>query len=473
MWRSQLRASSGYAIGNIARSAALIILTPYLVNALSPVEYGEWAYLEVVIVLVSMLMVAGLDVALMREYWDLEDEEKRSGLFGTMLIGVTVWGGGPAVALSIASALGLRLFLPGSMEVIPWVFMIGWVESILAAFLALFRIREEVTSFVLLSVGRMVLFMGFAIGLIQAGYGVAGGLAGRFFATLIILIIALVFVIRAHRISLRPDWGILKGGFRYGLPLLPANLASYVLFASDRYFLERLVSLDSVAVYSFAYKAATVLETLITRPFAADWAARRFKIAAGGNPQRQYAHVLVLYFYAAVGFGLLLLAVAPMAYRLFAPAVYWPGLRVLPLILIAYIVFGLSYPLNIGIMLKDRTRYLPIVGWIAAGACLILNLLWIPRYQMLGAAWATLVAYAVWTLGTTWVSLRLYWVPYSLGYAGLVAAVGGVGYAILKLIGNDTPGSASLGSTSLGLSCILLLLLAGGYFILRYVRRPG
>jgi len=55
----------------------------------------------------------------------------------------------------------------------------------------------------------------------------------------------------------------------------------------------------------------------------------------------------------------------------------------------------------------------------------------------------------------------------------LVAAVGGVGYAILKLIGNDTPGSASLGSTSLGLSCILLLLLAGGYFILRYVRRPG
>src|SRR4030065_27845 len=110
MWRSQLRASSGYAIGNIARSAALIILTPYLVNALSPVEYGEWAYLEVVIVLVSMLMVAGLDVALMREYWDLEDEEKRSGLFVTILIGVTSWGGGAGGALAIGSASGERVY---------------------------------------------------------------------------------------------------------------------------------------------------------------------------------------------------------------------------------------------------------------------------------------------------------------------------------------------------------------------------
>jgi len=473
MWRSQLKASSGYAIGNVARSAALVILTPYLINVLTPEDYGAWAYLEVVIVLLNMLMLAGLDIALMREYWVLDDEGDRSALFGTILIGVIVWGGLPALALSAASAGVAGSLLPGPAGVGPWVFMIGWVESILAAFLALFRIRENVLAYVLLSVGRMVLFMGLAIGWIQAGYGVSGGLAGRLVASLVILVIALALVSRAGLISVRWDGRLLKRGLRYGLPLLPANLAAYVLFASDRYFLERLAGLESVAVYSFSYKAASILEMLITRPFAADWAARRFKIAGEEDAPLRYSQVLTLFSFAVVGFGLILLAVAPFLYRIFAPSIYWDGLRVVPLILGAYILFGLSYPLNVGIMLKDRTSYLPFIGWAAAGLCLILNLVLIPRYGMFGAAWATIVAYSVNTAGITWASLRIYRVPYSLRQVGLVLGFGGLGYLALKLLGYTSPASATLAGTVLIAGGVSLLTLGVGYLLWVDFRRSG
>jgi O-antigen/teichoic acid export membrane protein len=108
-------------------------------------------------------------------------------------------------------------------------------------------------------------------------------------------------------------------------------------------------------------------------------------------------------------------------------------MKVVPVILLAYLIYGLSYPLNIGIMLKDRTRYLPMIGWIAAVICLGLNFWWIPIFGMWGAAWATVVAYIIWTGGIAWVSLRLYPVKYSLWQVGTTLVAGIVGYVGLWL----------------------------------------
>ncbi len=104
-------------------------------------------------------------------------------------------------------------------------------------------------------------------------------------------------------------------------------------------------------------------------------------------------------------------------------------MSVVPVILLAYLIYGLSYPLNVGIMLKDRTKYLPVIGWIAAAVCLGLNFWWIPRYGILGAAWATVVAYGFWTMGITWVSIKLYPVKYSLQQMSWILGTGVVGYA--------------------------------------------
>jgi O-antigen/teichoic acid export membrane protein len=109
-------------------------------------------------------------------------------------------------------------------------------------------------------------------------------------------------------------------------------------------------------------------------------------------------------------------------------------MKVVPVILLAYIIYGLSYPLNIGIMLKDRTLYLPMIGWIAAVICLGLNFWWIPIFGMWGAAWATVVAYGVWTAGVALISLKLYHVNYSIRAIILLLGAGLIGYRGLWLL---------------------------------------
>lgn len=430
MWRRVLSTNLIYAIGNAANSTALFLLVPYLVKVFTLEEYGAWSIFEVAILLLNMVMLAGLEIGLMREYWFLGDEKKRARLAGSTLLAVALWSGVWFAGGLLLVTSSLRISVPGVPLTLIEVLAIAWLEAIFTFYLTLFRIREQASTFVLLSVGRMVLFIGLSIGLVHSGYGLFGALMGRLGGTALMVVGASVLGFRY--ISLGLDIASLKRVIRYGLPLLPTNLASYILLASDRYVLQHFASLETVAVYTFAYRIAATLDVLVTRPFALDWAPRRFKIATQNNPQREYARVLLYYLWVAIFFGLCVIALVPAFYQLFAPQEYWQGVQLVPLILLAYLIYGLSYPLNVGIMLKDRTRYLPPIGLSAALVCLGLNFLLIPSYGMIGAAWATIAAYVFWTMGIAGISLRLYLVPYPWELVALLVTAGAVAYIGLR-----------------------------------------
>jgi O-antigen/teichoic acid export membrane protein len=462
-----------YALGSAANSAALLLLVPFLINTLSPAEYGVWALCEIGIVLMIMVVLAGMDVGLMRQYWFLKDDLERRRLTGTVLIAVSTWGlmlvGGVAIALRVlneylfAAQIGLRI------DTVILVLAIGCAEAIFNLLLTLARIREQATWFLALSVGRMVLFLAAAIVGAQFG-GIDGALLGRLLAIIPAIGVALIWL-RGH-ISpafVRPQFRHL---LRYGLPLLPASIASYVLLASDRFILERFSTLEAVGIYAFAYKVATILDVLVNRPFALDWAPRRFKIAANSDAQDKFAEALLLYLFVAVGFSLLILAATPTIYAWVAPQRYAQGMGTVAIILAAYLVYGLSWPLNVGIMLKDQTRYLPIVSWLAALVCLALNIWLIPQYGMFGAAWATLISYAVYTCGIGWTSLQLYPIKYarsSLIYIGLGALLG---YGCLWMIGTLGSAPANLWPLLARLSCVLMVMIGVGYAVWIRGRSP-
>jgi len=57
-----------------------------------------------------------------------------------------------------------------------------------------------------------------------------------------------------------------------------------------------------------------------------------------------------------------------------------------------------------------------------------LNFWWIPTFGIWGAAWATVVAYGVWTAGVALLSLRLYPVLYPVRHIGMIVLSGALGY---------------------------------------------
>lgn len=414
MWPRILKANAAYALGSAANGAALIVLVPLLVKRFSVAEYGLWSLFEVGILLLNMLLLAGTDVGLMREYWFDETPTRRRALAGTVLLGVAFWGAALGVVCAAASFWlreywGLPLLQASALAC-----GTALCEALFAVLLTLLRIREQALRYVLLASGRMLAFVGFAVVAVVLGGGVRAALAARLLAAIVGVVLALLWTRDALQWTFdRPAW---LRVLHYGLPLLPANLAGYVLLASDRYFLERFASLELVACYAFAYKIAAVLDMFVTRPFALDWAPRRFRIASEPAPAAKYNAALLLYVFASSAVALAVWALTPAVYRWLAPPEYAQGQGLVPLLLAAYVISGLSVPLNVGIMLKDQTRKLPPIQWAAATVCTLLNLTLIPRFGMWGAAWATLIAYLLSTAGIAWLSARLYPISYAWGW---------------------------------------------------------
>lgn len=451
-----IKTNVAYALGSAANSAALFVLIPYLVNVLPPEAYGAWAIYEIILILMVMLITAGMEVGLMREYWFLEDEQARRRLVGTIFSAVLIWG-----LLLVTATVGLVMtaMLQGSSWLneyggassITLIALIGLCDALFTVALTILRIREQAVYFVLISTGKLLILVAGVIAGVQLLGGIEGALIGRVAASVLPLIVS-IWLVR-ERIAVVFERPMALRALRYGLPLLPTGIAAYVLFAADRYMLQAITSLELAAIYTFAYKIATTLDVLVTRPFGLDWAARRFKIAAQPDAQGHYAEALLLYLFSAGAVTLLILAGTPFAYAWIAPPIYAEGAKIVPIILLAYIIYGLSLPLNVGIMLRDKTIYLPVVGVVSAILCIGLNLWWIPHFGMAGAAWATVVAYLVWTGSITIISLYLFPIRYPL--RRLTALIASIIIGVLALWLIDT----SALSTTLPITSLILRLL--------------
>jgi len=96
--------------------------------------------------------------------------------------------------------------------------------------------------------------------------------------------------------------------------------------------------------------------------------------------------------------------------------------------------YGIYLLTSIGLNITSRTQYYPVSTAIGAVVNIGLNVLWIPRYGIIGAAWANGAAYALQAAVAYRLSQRFYPVQYE--YARLARATGAavLAYAMARLV---------------------------------------
>jgi O-antigen/teichoic acid export membrane protein len=147
---------------------------------------------------------------------------------------------------------------------------------------------------------------------------------------------------------------------------------------------------------------------------------------------------MLLASWASIGLSLL----APWIVRVLAPNKhgYWPAAGAVPALSYSSVFFAGFIVVTIGAGRTKQTQF----NWVAAAAGALVNVglnFWlIPAYGMLGAAYATLAAYAVLLLVRTWNAQQIYPTPYQWRRVAVVLlAAGG-----LTLIGKLLPQSLPL-----------------------------
>jgi O-antigen/teichoic acid export membrane protein len=328
---------------------------------------------------------------------------------------------------------------------------------------SLLRAKEKSAQYALLSTGKgfvQILFtLLFVVGLSQGVQGVLLGSLVSEAVFCLVLLATTLWTIRKWHFSKATAKDLLS----FGAPLVPAGVAGFILNLSDRYFLKHYGTLYDVGLYSLGYRMGEIVWEIVS---AIHLAYPPFLLANEKSPTapQLYARVATYYF-AGIGFLVLAISVcAPEIVRVMAAPEYHDAYVVIPIVALAQLFRGFVFFGPVGLTLKRKSTYHATVAIIAGALNLVLNYVWISRYGMLGAAWATLVAFFVQMLLINIISQRHYALPFEYGRLAKFGAVT-VG---IYLLSTQIPVNGVLAST-LSIKTVLLLscpflLMALGFF---------
>ena len=113
---------------------------------------------------------------------------------------------------------------------------------------------------------------------------------------------------------------------------------------------------------------------------------------------------------------------------------YWEGLKVVPIVMAAEIMFGVFFNLSFWYKLTDRTIWGAYFSGIGAVVLIAIDVLFIPRFSYMACAWAGFAAYATSMLLSYFIGQHYYKIDYPLGSMGQLAVNSVFILAFLALI---------------------------------------
>lgn len=463
----QIRTLLGHALvygtADVFAKAVNFLLLPVYTAFLTATDYGNLALLLLFGTLAKILVRLGMDAGFFRVHYDLEEAAQRRRLAGTALF---------FSILAAAAFLGAVVLLRGPLTralfgadapAQGWVVLVAADVSLGALLfvpLNLLRIEERPRLFTALTIFRHAANAGLKVLLLARGWGVAGALWSDVLSTGL-LALALLPLLRGRA---RPalDRPLLREMLGFGLPKVPHGLMVQVQNLADRKILDLFVTRDQVGVYQMGYTFGEAIKIAISA-FEPAWGPFVYSRLRQRDAPRTLARVAT---YALAGFvflGLGLSVFAPELIRLmtFKNPAFRAGAPIVPVVVLAYLLHGLFLLTSIGIGIAKEARRYPLVTAVAAGVNVAANFALIPRFGMLGAAWATVLSYAAMAALGWALSRPLYPIPFEGGRLLRVGLCGGASYALSLL----APAALlpAMAVKAAAVAAFPLLLLASGF----------
>jgi O-antigen/teichoic acid export membrane protein len=225
------------------------------------------------------------------------------------------------------------------------------------------------------------------------------------------------------KLTFRYDASLLKEMLVYSLPVLIANISFIINENIDKIFLGQLLPAEiaeqEVGIYAACYKIAVFLSIFINA-FRLGAEPFFFSQSKNKNATETYARIMD-YFVIAVSliFVFLVANIELLKYFIYKEdageqALYWSGLRIVPILLFGYVSLGIYINLSIWYKLSDQTRYGLYISGIGAILTVVLNLIFIPKFGYMASAWISLTAYTLMMILSYLWGQRNYPIPYNL-----------------------------------------------------------
>jgi len=403
------RHTAVYGLANVLDRAISFLMLPVYTRFLTPSDYGILELIHMTVTLMAVTLGLGIEAAVSRFYFDHEGTEKRNLVVSSALLGYSAVACLFVIAILPFSGTFARLILDSTdLGHLFAVALIGLGVSFIQPInLAYLRVRQKSGTLMAVQVSKSLFGLSLIILLVVVKeMGVYGVLLGTMISDLTATVVLTAITLR--RTKLRVDWSLLKAMIKFGLPLVPSNLSAYIVQASDRWFVKEYVNMTYTGLYSIGYKFGTLVHQFVTSPFIQIWTPRRFEHFNREGSEYVFARIFTYFCAVSLFVGLMISLLAKETIRIMTTEAFYSAYQVVPVIVLAYIVFSFHYHFNIGILMKKATKYIAYINVANGILNLILNVILIRQFGIWGAAFATLICFVFKASLTFYFSNRFY-----------------------------------------------------------------
>jgi O-antigen/teichoic acid export membrane protein len=384
-----------YGGGNLLNKFLTFMLVPVFTHYLRPEDYGIIAMLALLNMVVAGIFSLGTVNALGICYFGEERVEDRGRVIWTtaaiIAVSCSFWLilgclAGPAISQFLLGA-------PTRAHLVLLSLITLALNTLSAPFTSYLRLEERALTFVKISlVGAALTLVLNIVAVVYMHRGVEGMLEGTLIAAAVSLVLSLLTVLRSIRPRGASD--LIRPLLRIGFPSIFGLGAFFMIDWADRFFLQRIIGVAEVGVYSVGYTIGMVMALVAEGTFGSAWPP--FFMSFMGRRDEAIALFGSILKYCVFGFGALtamfFLFARPVVFLLTAPA-FHEAYTVVGMIAAAYMLKACYLILLPALYFEKKLYIQSSVEWSAAvinaGLCLLL----IPVFRMRGAAAATLVSY--------------------------------------------------------------------------------
>lgn len=182
-----------------------------------------------------------------------------------------------------------------------------------------------------------------------------------------------------------------KYGLKLSIPLIPHHLAANILAQSDKILITKQLGYDETALYSMGYNIPNIA-TIIWNALNNAWTPWFFEKMY----EKQYEDIKKISKYYILVFAIFIvicLTVTPEIIKIIAPIEYQTSMYVVPPILLG-VMCQMIYSLYVNIEFYYKKNYfIPVGTALSALLNIILNIIFIPIFGYIAAAYTTFIGY--------------------------------------------------------------------------------
>jgi len=417
-----------YGLGTIIpRILNYIILTSYYTRVLSVSQFGIITELYGYMAFLLILLTYGTETG----YFKFSQGDTKNIIYSSIL-GSLLYSSAAFIALILifSKSISAALSYQGNEKYIILMAVIVAVDAFSAIPFARLRKEEKSRKFALLKILNVIFtvvaVMTFyeILPWLQDKFGILGNVKFRgevlyvfisnLIASALILLLLMPDIIKQ---PVKINGKELKKVLAYSFPLLIAGLAGTVNEALDKVLMKHVLSEEGNALYILGiyganYRIAQLVYIFIqmfrfaVEPFYFNYQGQKDEKLVYANIMRLFIGVIII---------MCMLIMFYLKYvSLLIPEKYHEGLSIIPILLSAFLFYGIFFNQSVWYKLTKHTGYAILLTAIGAIITIIANLFFVKRFSYYAAAFGHLFAYMVMTILSFFLGRKYYKIDYRL-----------------------------------------------------------